>query len=145
MRKRERGFTLIELLIVLAILGILVGIVAMSVGNIRTVATKRGMQSEWETVNTAVESYCSLDASTPSDYPEAIGGISTGAVTSASQITATNPTIGNYLDRTTKYYYALTGAGTTSQELCVLDADVGSASWQFCTGDSSAATPVPTP
>ncbi|MGM0401432.1 MAG: type IV pilin protein, partial [Chloroflexota bacterium] len=32
--RQERGFTLIELLIVLAILGILVGIVAMSVGGL---------------------------------------------------------------------------------------------------------------
>ena len=40
--RKQSGFTLIELLIVLAILGILVGIVTMSVSNLQATALARG-------------------------------------------------------------------------------------------------------
>src|SRR4030042_1017026 len=55
--RREQGFTLIELLIVLAILGILAGIVAMSVGDLTNVATTRGMETEREVVQIAIDAY----------------------------------------------------------------------------------------
>ena len=58
---RKRGFTLIELLIVLAILGILVGVVAMSVGGLNDTAVKRGLQSEWTVVQTSMDAYNTQD------------------------------------------------------------------------------------
>ena len=45
--RKEDGFTLIELLIVLAIVGILIGIVTMSVGNLNQTAKERGMKYLW--------------------------------------------------------------------------------------------------
>lgn len=53
MRKGD-GFTLIELLIVLAILGILVGIVAMSVDDLNTTAQTRGIVPGKQLVQAAV-------------------------------------------------------------------------------------------
>ena len=44
--RKEHGFTLIELLIVLAILGILVGVVAMSVGGLNVNAKNRSMAGD---------------------------------------------------------------------------------------------------
>ena len=44
--RKQSGFTLIELLIVLAILGILVGIVTMSVSNLQATALARGRAAE---------------------------------------------------------------------------------------------------
>ena len=59
--RREQGFTLIELLIVLSILGILVGIVAMSVGDLTETARERGLESEQEIVQTAIDTYNTQD------------------------------------------------------------------------------------
>jgi len=60
-RGRQSGFSLIELLIVLAILGILVGVVAMSVTNIVATAKERGMRAEKEIVMRAMEAYIAQD------------------------------------------------------------------------------------
>jgi len=109
--RKERGFTLIELLIVLAILAILIGIVALSVGNLRRTAMERGMQSERETVETALNAYVTL-ASPLVNVP--------------NQITLTKVTTaqawGQYLKRDTKYYYTWTGVGTAGQKVIVWDA-----------------------
>ena len=59
--RKEQGFTLIELLIVLAILGILIGIVAMSVGDMLETAERRSLMSEIGTVQTAIDSWNTLD------------------------------------------------------------------------------------
>jgi prepilin-type N-terminal cleavage/methylation domain-containing protein len=61
MLRKEGGFTLIELLIVLAIMGILVGIVAMSVGNLTETAKDRGVASELQIVQTAIDTYNTQD------------------------------------------------------------------------------------
>lgn len=99
--RQEHGFTLIELLIVLAILGILVGIVAMSVGGLTDTATKRSMTSEYGTVQTAIDTYHTQDVvvegedSIP-DQSEEIQIQGGDTVTD---------TFGQYLKRDTKYYY----------------------------------------
>jgi len=99
--RKEQGFTLIELLIVLAILGILVGIVAMSVGDLTTTAVERGMKSEKEIVQTAIDTFNTQDA--------AVGGSSDvgdiGASGAAVQLTAGGTDYTKYLKRGSKYYY----------------------------------------
>ena len=57
-RKQQRGqggFTLIELLIVIAILGILAGVVVFAVGNISGDAKEQACKIEQRTLETAVE------------------------------------------------------------------------------------------
>ncbi|MFP3895322.1 MAG: type II secretion system protein [Anaerolineales bacterium] len=114
--RQEHGFTLIELLIVLAILGILVGIVAMSVGGLTDTATKRSMTSEYGTVQTAIDTYHTQDVvvegedSIP-DQSEEIQIQGGDTVTD---------TFGQYLKRDTKYYYTWADDG---EDLTVYESD----------------------
>ncbi|MCD6518828.1 MAG: type II secretion system protein [Anaerolineae bacterium] len=103
--RKEQGFTLIELLIVLAILGILVGIVAMSVGGLTDTAKERGMRSELEVVQTAIDTYNTQDVIVD-------GATAITANTTWTQIDPSSSSIpfAKYLKRTTKYYY-IWGAG----------------------------------
>jgi len=98
--RKEQGFTLIELLIVLAILGILVGIVAMSVGGLTDTAKERGMRSELEVVQTAIDTYNTQDVIVD-------GATAITANTTWTQIDPSSSSIpfAKYLERTTKYYY----------------------------------------
>ncbi|NLG27174.1 MAG: prepilin-type N-terminal cleavage/methylation domain-containing protein [Chloroflexi bacterium] len=59
--RRESGFTLIELLIVLAILGILVGVVAMSLGGVEGSTVARGQATELAAVQRAIDTYNRID------------------------------------------------------------------------------------
>ena len=106
--RKEHGFTLIELLIVLAILGILVGIVAMSVGDINTTAKARGMASEMEIVQTAIDTYNTQDVTV--DGATAITARATAAQITSSDADA--PFV-KYLKRDTKYYYTWDASGDT--------------------------------
>lgn len=112
--RKERGFTLIELLIVLAILAILIGIVALSVGNLRRTAMERGMQSERETVETALNAYVTL-ASPLVQVPDVI---TLTQVTPELDVGSATD-IGTYLKRTTKYYYTWSDIGTAGQTVVV--------------------------
>ena len=53
----EGGFTLIELLIIIAILGILAGIVVFAVQNLMGESSTASCQSDYKTVESAVEAY----------------------------------------------------------------------------------------
>jgi prepilin-type N-terminal cleavage/methylation domain-containing protein len=119
--RKESGFTLIELLIVLAILGILVGIVAMSVGDINQTAKQRGMQSEREIVQTAIDTFLTQDvtvgnAAVPGDQATAIQLDPADRDEEGLEFV-------KYLRRTTKYYYTWSDLGQTTQELIVWDGD----------------------
>jgi prepilin-type N-terminal cleavage/methylation domain-containing protein len=103
---RKSGFTLIELLIVLAILGILVGIVAMSVGNLTETALKRGLQSEYNVVQTAMDAYNTQNVAVD-------GEAAIAAQATAAQILAAGTTFEQYLKRDTKYYYTYIAGGDT--------------------------------
>jgi len=96
---RKRGFTLIELLIVLAILGILVGIVAMSVGDLNETALKRGLQSEWSVVQTAIDAYNTQDVTVGTESAITDSG------TDYATIAAASSGFQKYLKRNTKYFY----------------------------------------
>jgi prepilin-type N-terminal cleavage/methylation domain-containing protein len=56
-RKGQQGFTLIELLVVVTILGILAGIVTLSLVGLTTHANIQACQSEYRTVQAALDAY----------------------------------------------------------------------------------------
>jgi prepilin-type N-terminal cleavage/methylation domain-containing protein len=56
-RKGQQGFTLIELLVVVTILGILAGIVTLSLVGLTTHANVQACQSEYRTVQAALDAY----------------------------------------------------------------------------------------
>ena len=108
--RNNKGFTLIELLIVLANLGILVGIVAMSVGGLVGTARTTGMDSEEEIVQTAIDTYNTQDvAVNPGDNPALV------ATTTWTLCTPSTTGFGQYLKRTTKYYYQWDADGVVQQ------------------------------
>ena len=98
--RKESGFTLIELLIVLAILGILIGIVAMSVGNLTDTAKTRGQNAETEILQVAVDTYNTQDVIV--DQGAVITARTTGAVVTLADADAP---FTKYLKRSTKYEF----------------------------------------
>jgi len=116
----ERGFTLIELLIVLAIMGILVGITALSLGDIIDTTETTTMNAETQQVQTAIDVYNTQNAlgadccgddidpySDPDPYPADPPTVANPAV----QVDTTAGTFGQFLRRTTKYYYTWDAGG----------------------------------
>jgi general secretion pathway protein G len=99
--RKEHGFTLIELLIVLAILGILVGVVAMSVGGLTDSAATRAKTAELQTVQTAIDTYNTQDVAV--DGAAAIVARGTAAVI---QTTDADAPFAKYLKRDTKYLFS---------------------------------------
>jgi general secretion pathway protein G len=63
----QSGFTLIELLIVIAILGILAGIVVFAVGTAKSDATTAACDASKATVSTAAEAYKAKNGAYPVD------------------------------------------------------------------------------
>ena len=53
----QGGFTLIELLIVIAILGILAGVVVFAVGGVQGTATEKACEIEGKSIETAIQAY----------------------------------------------------------------------------------------
>ena len=105
--RRQEGFTLIELLIVLAILGILVGIVAMSVGDLTDTAQTRGMASEKEVVQASIDTYNTQDVTV-------LGATAIVTRSTAAQILITDTTNApfvKYLRRDSKYSYTWDAGG----------------------------------
>ena len=108
---KERGFTLIELLIVLAILGILIGVVTMSVGTLVTTARERGMKAERETVRAAIDVYSTQDVSL--DGGAAITAVGGGTLPHHQILspTDTDALFNKYLTRNSRYYYTWAAGG----------------------------------
>lgn len=113
--RKEHGFTLIELLIVLAILGILVGVVAMSVGGLTDSAKARAVTAEYQTVLTAIDTYNTQDVAV--DQRDAIPEQATAAAIEACE-DGTSPFFCKYLRRDTKYEY---GWAVGGENLCTAD------------------------
>ncbi len=106
--RNNKGFTLIELLIVLAILGILVGIVAMSVGSLVDTARTTGQDAEKDIVQTAIDTYNTQDVAVLLE-PEL------EAQTSWTLVYPDSTVFGKYLRRTSKYYYQWDADGVLDQ------------------------------
>jgi type II secretory pathway pseudopilin PulG len=66
----EEGFTLIELLLIIVLLGILTGLVVFAVQNLGGESAEAACQSDFKTVETAVEAY----KSEMGNYPSGFGG-----------------------------------------------------------------------
>lgn len=139
--RKERGFTLIELLIVLAILAILIGIVALSVGGLRETALKRSMQSERETVETGLNAFVTL-ATPLVNVPDQDSPPVQIAPTDVFTDTLGNPlTIGEYLRKQTRFFYTWSDVGTPDQSVVVWSTNDISATnlitctVSACTGD----------
>ena len=118
--RKEHGFTLIELLIVLAILGILVGVVAMSVGGLNVTAKKRAMGGEYDIVLATIDTWLTQDVMV--DESTAF----TPTVGTPMQLDPDDTACGftKYLKRKSKYYYTWGGLSATgSYTLTVQDAN----------------------
>ena len=111
--RNSEGLTLIELLIVLAILGILVSIVAMTIGGLAGRARRAGMDAELEIVETAIDIYNAQDM-----VVDPVNNLELAAQSSWTQCTPSPTGFGQYLKRTTRYYYkwAASGADITQDE-----------------------------
>jgi prepilin-type N-terminal cleavage/methylation domain-containing protein len=67
-KKGQRGFTLIELLVVVTILGVLAGIVTLSLVGLTTNASVQSCNAEYKTVQAAIDAFMAnnnLDAISP--------------------------------------------------------------------------------
>jgi general secretion pathway protein G len=73
---KESGFTLVELLIVIAILGVLAGVVVFSVGGITDDGTTAACKTEASTVRTAQEAFYAK-STTPKAYAASAGALVT--------------------------------------------------------------------
>jgi len=99
---REQGFTGIELLIVLATLGVLVGIVAMSLDDMDQCARNREIRLEMSALQAAIEMYNSHDV-------EARGATSIPPQTTPVMVSVADPMAApffqRYLPQSTKFKY----------------------------------------
>ncbi len=111
--RKEHGFTLIELLIVLAILGILVGVVAMSVGGLTESAKARAVTAEYQIVQTAIDTYNTQNVAVDGEDP--IPSRETANIITSAD---TDAPFAEYMQRNTKYTYGWAAGGV---DLCTPD------------------------
>jgi prepilin-type N-terminal cleavage/methylation domain-containing protein len=116
-RKGQQGFTLIELLVVVTILGILAGIVTLSLVGLTTHSSVQACNSEYKTVQAAIDAYmanANLSALPPNTHTDVNGAQvaftndMTGAGTGSVALYNGSPTAQspNYTrNGTTQFYY----------------------------------------
>lgn len=86
---RKTGFTLIELLIVVAIIGILAGVILVSTSGGKNKANAAATKTTLSTLKSAIAQCCSNVGNTVLSYADGGGG---GAICSASSTTENYPT-----------------------------------------------------
>ena len=102
-RKGQQGFTLIELLVVVTILGILAGIVTLSLVGLTTNASVQSCNQEYKTVQAALDAYM---ADKNVDTVAAAADTNNMNTPIALYNTAPSPTNPNYTrNGTTQFYY----------------------------------------
>jgi len=109
-RKGQQGFTLIELLVVVTILGILAAIVTLSLVGLTTHANVESCNSEYKTVQAALDSYMSynnlqvLGTGAQTAFTNDMTGAGSGSVQLYNA--APSDTSPNYTrNGTTQFYY----------------------------------------
>jgi type IV pilus assembly protein PilA len=106
-RKGQQGFTLIELLVVVTILGILAGIVTLSLVGLTTNASVQSCNQEYKTVQAALDAYMA-DKNVDTIAGATDTNDMTGAISLSVSLYNTNPspTNPNYTrNGTTQFYY----------------------------------------
>ncbi len=114
-RRGQQGFTLIELLVVVTILGILAGIVTLSLVGLTTHSNVQACNAEYKTVQSALDAYMANNnltntglTTSQSVYTNDMTGGASGSKTGTVQLYNPNPTSGspNYTrNGQTEYYY----------------------------------------
>lgn len=110
-RKGQQGFTLIELLVVVTILGILAGIVTLSLVGLTTHSNVQACNAEYKTVQAALDAYMAENNLQNTGLPSAQTTYTndmTGANGGTVQLYNPNPSSGspNYTrNGTTQYFY----------------------------------------
>ena len=96
----QGGFTLIELLIVIAILGILAGVVVYAVGGTTDTAKKQACKTGKQTIETAAEAYKADKATYPDSITDLVGSYikkdTKDFTTSGGLVTVVNTGDGKY-------------------------------------------------
>lgn len=109
--KEETGFTLIELLVTIAILGVLFGIVTLTLTGLGSNAEANSCAAELAVVQSAVDIYIADQnlASLPSGDQVASATINTGDTTWGDSYLRSMPTLGTY---------TVVADGTVTQDSC---------------------------
>ncbi len=105
----QGGFTLIELLIVIAILGILAGVVVYAVGGSTESAKKNACTTERDTIDTALEAY-KADATTGA-YPGDLASLTPKYLKRAAKTADWNYANGSVSPSAGKYNAVSTSCG----------------------------------
>jgi prepilin-type N-terminal cleavage/methylation domain-containing protein len=87
----EEGFTLTELLLVIVVLGILAGMVIFAVQNLGGESAETACQSDFKTVESALEAY----KSEMGNYPSGLGGAGLKTDSDSSRVNAVSGTLGS--------------------------------------------------
>src|ERR1700676_2621128 len=113
-KKGQRGFTLIELLVVVTILGVLAGIVTLSLVGLTTNANTQACNTEYRTVQSALDAYMTdkqlFSVPIQSTYTnDMTGTTNAGVLLFVSNPSPTNP---NYTrNGTTQFFYTWDASG----------------------------------
>ncbi|MCD6149634.1 prepilin-type N-terminal cleavage/methylation domain-containing protein [bacterium] len=89
LHNNKKAFTLIEILIVIAIIGILVSVIMVSLNVARNKARVAEFQSTASSMNTALVTECNRDTPAPGGIAWPAGNVS-GAITAGDPLTCAN-------------------------------------------------------
>jgi prepilin-type N-terminal cleavage/methylation domain-containing protein len=108
-RKGQQGFTLIELLVVVTILGILAGIVTLSLVGLTTNANVQACSQEYKTVQAALDAYMANNNATTIPAAADTNDMNAAVTLWNDSPTASSP---NYTrNRFTQFYYSWNTSG----------------------------------